>query len=76
MLDFEGKCLHYNAYPGYPNFQSRRLKSLFLKQRGTSKIQAFNSGLDRLRQALVDRSQDREVNFPMPEWVETQIYAA
>ncbi len=32
--------------------------------------------LDRLKQALVDRSQDREVNFPMPEWVETQIYAA
>ncbi|MBK46332.1 MAG: hypothetical protein CMD82_00415 [Gammaproteobacteria bacterium] len=31
--------------------------------------------VDRLKQALVDRLQDREVNYPMPEFLETQIYA-
>ena len=31
--------------------------------------------IDRLKQALVDRLQDREVNYPMPEFLETQIYA-
>ena len=42
------------------------------------KIKVFKDNsifIDRLRQALVDRLQDKEVNYPMPEFLETQIYA-
>ena len=40
-----------------------------------NKIKTNKEFVEKLAQALVDRSQDKAVNYPMPDFLETQIYA-
>ncbi len=38
-------------------------------------IKSNQTFIEKLEQALVDRSQDKAVNYPMPDFLETQIYS-
>jgi len=38
-------------------------------------IKSNQAFIEKLEQALVDRSQDKAVNYPMPDFLETQIYS-
>ena len=40
-----------------------------------NKIKNNEKFVQKLEQALVDRSQDKAVNYPMPDFLETQIYS-
>ncbi len=40
-----------------------------------SEIKMNKEFIEKLEQALVDRAQDKAVNYPMPDFLETQIYS-